>query len=149
MTPLEEADATVAETLLAWRLCVPHGEPFTGRHLLALRQLPAKERAYYAALLAPYEDPHAWTRMQTASEADAGGHRVITYTPPYPKPCACSRPVLRLAGGSRAARCSRCLASWPTRDWADDDCRSLAEPLIARNSVDRADIGYAIERLGL
>jgi hypothetical protein len=142
---IEDCEAAVSEVLLAWRLCCPEGAMLNGSHLLAWRSLPARERSYFAALLAPYEDRHAMTRTQTSALTENGC--VFTYDPPYAEPCECGRPVY-VDYMRDAVRCSRCLHAWPAR-------RQLAQ---GKNfdgipsskileSVDRTDIGFAIERV--
>jgi hypothetical protein len=142
---LEECSAVVAEVLLAWRVA-PEGERLSGEALLRWRELPAIERRYFTALCAPYSDPHAFERTKTVTLNEAGDGCTITFSPPYPEPCDCGRPAL-VDFSADAVRCSRCLHAWPMK-------RALVagkgfEPLRGNllESVDRKDIGYAIERL--
>jgi len=147
---LESCDALVAELFLAWRVINPEGGEFNGAHLLRFRQLPAKERSYFAALVTPYEDPHWATRTQEV--VTEGDRTHVVYTPPYPHSCECVAPVF--ADQSRQTlRCSRCLHAWPfsrvarlVMETAGVQTRPfLLDPLI--DSVNRVDMGYAIERV--
>jgi hypothetical protein len=144
-----ECDALVAEFELAQRVFWTEGRWFTGNDLYRWRQLPAQEKAYFAALVAPCHDPHACTRTGETSTASDGSPR-ITYTPPYPEPCACTARVF-VDGERSAVRCSRCLHVWSLRHQDEPSMLvmvsrgSLTHPLSA--SVDRKDMGYAIERL--
>ncbi len=106
MTPLDECNALAAEFFLAWRVCCADGERMSGAPLHRLRQLPAKERAYFTALVAPYEDPHRFTRVNVVGPANEFGRPTVTHEPPYPAPCACNRPVFHMHE-THSVRCSR------------------------------------------
>lgn len=147
MSNLEECNALVLEFHVAHRIISNPGRVFSGADLLRFRQLPPPEQAYFTFLVAPILDPHV-SRTTTVSEPDASGHRTVSYDPPYPEPCACGCAVF-VDHQRNGARCSRCLhAWWP---WVHSESanrrtlRRLSEPLI--DSVNRSDMGYAIERL--
>lgn len=141
---IEQCDAIVTEALLAWRLCCPEGEMFSGKHLLAWRELPELERRYFAALVEPYVDPHALTRVRTATEVSSNECR-FTYEPPYPEPCSCERPVWVDHYGGHI-RCSRCLAAWSLKSAMVNrlSFTGLRDPI---NEVSKVDIGFATERI--
>jgi hypothetical protein len=142
MSTLEECNTLVSELTVAYLVTGGLGDVFTGENLHRFRQLPAKERAYFAALVAPLEDPHAATRTQTVSEPDEFGRRTVTYDPPLPQACECHRPVFR-DYARRAVRCGRCLKAWPDTFSLRGMNDELRMPLI--DSVDRADMGHAID----
>lgn len=147
----ESCNARVAELFLAWRVISPEGGEFRGAHLLRFRQLPPKERAYFAALVAPYDDPHWQTRTQEALDRGEGRCEVI-HTPPYPEACACTA-ALFVDHSRQAVRCSRCLHASPFSRLARAAQQAAGVPLppVLRDpiidSVNRADVGYAIERV--
>lgn len=150
MSTLKECDDLVNEFWVAYRVFCAPGRSFTGADLLGFRQLPQKEQAYYKALIAPYEDPHAEARTQTVSSGpDENGIFTVAYDPPLPEACGCRRPVV-MDHMRAAVRCSRCLHAWPWLERRFDEnnyAAVLHEPIVG--SVDRIDMGHAIERMGI
>lgn len=141
---LRECTDLVGEVLTAMRVFTPEGGSYTGESLFRWRELPAVERAYFSALLSPYIDPHAFVRTQTVVSTEDGCR--YEYSHPFPEPCGCG---VAVHGDwfSDAVRCSRCLHAWPLKRALASGHKPelLREPLF--DSVDRKNIGYAIERL--
>ncbi len=145
---LAECSALVTEVMLAMRLFTTEGEAYRGESLMRWRELTEIERRYFSALVAPYHDPHAFERTQTAALNEAGDGCTITFSPPYPEPCECGRPVF-IDFYTDAARCCRCLRSWPMKRHLSQGKKfeTLRGDKPLAELVDRLDIGYAIERL--
>jgi hypothetical protein len=146
VTKLAECDALVAEVLMAWRFA-PEGGELSGATLLRWRELPAKERAYFAALVAPCVDEHALTRVSTVVQHDDGSCTCI-YEPPFAAPCDCARP-LYVDYERCGVRCTRCLHAWSwklqqVRECTGEPAREIIRELSA---VTRVDMGYAIEHV--
>lgn len=126
----ESCNAIIADIHMTLRVCAPSGERITGAALLRWRRLPAEEKAYFRALVAPHD----------------------VCRPPHPEPCDCAAPLY--AEGMRSdVRCSRCLRAWtfPTQHKRNTDSvltsrTALRVPLA--DWVRPADMGYAIERMG-
>lgn len=147
MTDLEECDAIVADVLMAWRFFSDEGRELTGAALLRWRQLPERERVYFRALVAPYEDKHYGTRTQTPVHQEDGSV-LFLYDPPLPAPCSCKRPVF-IDIMHNSVRCVRCLHAWSLRRQEAAECAGDLMPAVLwkLGDVDRLDMGYALEQV--